>query len=246
MSKSEAKEKLAEILRPINNSTVSLSSIKTVEDFVKVVFFPRKEKRWRGSTKMTTEGRVRTYILAELGARRLRDFTDDDLQAFLDNKTALSRSVVDHLKWDLVDIFGMAKAKGSITDNPADPTLLVTPKQCKKKVVRNMTPEEVDHFYELVEREFPLPEKIIVKGTLIAGMRPGETFGLKRGDVAGLSASILRRVYKGDIDVPKNGESREAALSSRLSKDLADWLAASPDTGSDGWLFPSENLKTPL
>ena len=31
-----------------------------------------------------------------------------------------------------------------------------------------------------------------------------------------------------------------------VQADLKEWLANSPDTGSDGWLFPSENLKTPI
>src|SRR4051812_20999944 len=78
MSKSEAKEKLSEILKPINNSTVTLSSVKTLGDFAKLVFFPRKEKKWKGSSKDTTEDRMKTHILAEFGAKGIRDFTDDD------------------------------------------------------------------------------------------------------------------------------------------------------------------------
>ena len=38
---------------------------------------------------------------------------------------------------------------------------------------------------------------------------------------------------------------RLAGLPSGLWSDLQEWLQSSPDTGPDGWLFPSENLKTP-
>ena len=65
--------------------------------------------------------------------------------------------------------------------------------------------------------------------------------------IAVTHASISQRVYRGDIDTPKTDKSkRKAGLPKGLRQDIAEWLTASPDTGPDGWLFPSENLKTPL
>src|SRR5206468_11270648 len=59
-------------------------------------------------------------------------------------------------------------------------------------------------------------------------------------------ASIQERVYRGTVDTPKTEKSvRIAALSSGLRRDLEAWLQSSPDTGPNGWLFPSDNLKTP-
>src|SRR6266446_2422096 len=37
-----------------------------------------------------------------------------------------------------------------------------------------------------------------------------------------------------------------AALPSGLQQDLKLWLSSSPDTGGEGWLFPSEKLTTPI
>ena len=76
-------------------------------------------------------------------------------------------------------------------------------------------------------------------------MRPGEIFGLRRGRLSDTSADIQERVYRGDLDTPKT-KPRVVALSSGVRQDLADWLRGSPDTGPDGWLFPSERLTTPL
>ena len=54
-------------------------------------------------------------------------------------------------------------------------------------------------------------------------------------------------MYRGDIDTPKTVKSvRKVALPEGLRQDLKTWLATSPDSGPDGWLFPSEKLTTPL
>lgn len=86
-----------------------------------------------------------------------------------------------------------------------------------------------------------------MKFGVLAGLRVSEIFGLRRGRIAGDSASIVERVSQGDVDTPKTEKSkRVVALSSGLQEDLKAWLAASPNTGPDGWLFPSESLRTPV
>jgi len=78
--------------------------------------------------------------------------------------------------------------------------MLETPRECKKNPkVRFMTQQEVNQLLILIE-ELQSRERLIVKFALIAGMRPGEIFGLKRGDVTAISADVSRRVYRGDID----------------------------------------------
>jgi integrase len=39
---------------------------------------------------------------------------------------------------------------------------------------------------------------------------------------------------------------RQAALAESVLKDLHQWLQEMPDVGPDGWLFPSQNLNTPM
>ena len=106
-----------------------------------------------------------------------------------------------------------------------------------------MTLEEVKQACKAL----PLRERLIVKLAVLAGMRPGEIFGLRRGHVGESHASVCQRVYRGDIDTPKTVKSvRKVALPEGLRQDLKTWLATSPDFGPDGWLFPSEKLTTPL
>lgn len=91
-----------------------------------------------------------------------------------------------------------------------------------------------------------LRERAVFKLGVLAGMRVSEIFGLRRGRVHGDHVEIRERVCRRDIDQPKTSKAeRRAALASTVQTDLTLWLAASPDTGSEGWLFPSENLDTP-
>ena len=57
-------------------------------------------------------------------------------------------------------------------------------------------------------------ERLIARLALLAGMRPGEIFGLKWARMEADYADIRQRVYRGDVDSPKSTRSvRFAALS---------------------------------
>ncbi len=74
-------------------------------------------------------------------------FRRDELQDLLDEKAkaGLSFSVVDHLRWDMKQIFDMAVAEGHVERNPA--LLLFTPKEAAKPVRRVMTMKEVQTMF---------------------------------------------------------------------------------------------------
>ncbi len=58
---------------------------------------------------------------------------------------------------------------------------------------------------------------------------------------------IERRVYRGEVGAPKAFRSKGwAAFGGILKCWIQEWLQLTPDTGPDGWLFPSEKPKTPL
>src|SRR6058998_3556590 len=120
MTKSQAKENLMEKLRVIN-ARPGIDLDTSFDDFVEDVFFPFYRRKWKRSTKMTTQDRINFYLVGEFKERRLHEITRDELQTFLDTKAAyLSFSTVDHLKWDLVAIFRMAVAEGATRRNPAE------------------------------------------------------------------------------------------------------------------------------
>ena len=68
--------------------------------------------------------------------------------------------------------------------------------------------------------------RLIVKLAVLAGLRPGEIFGLKRGRIDATSAAIEQPFYRGIIDTPKTQKSKRlAAVSSGLSRNEGNRLA---------------------
>jgi integrase len=83
-----------------------------------------------------------------------------------------------------------------------------------------------------------------VKLAIVAGMRPGEIFGLTWGRLSSSCAEIVQRVYRGDIDTPKTNQSvRKAALSDGLAADIEAWRKFAVDTRPEVWVFPSERMR---
>jgi integrase len=248
MTKSKAQEKLADILKPINEATTSTGSPEiTVKDFVEKTYLPFYRKKWKRLTDMARTESITHHVVGTLGKRKLASLTREELQAFLDDRKHLSYSLVDHLRWDVKQIFDLAMAEGVITRNPAyvppGTMLLFVPRECRKAKRLVMTVEQAKHAFAALE----LRERLILKLAVLAGMRCSEIFGLRRGRIKGDHLDIVERVCKRDIDTPKTQKAaRQAALSSGIRPDLQLWLSVSTDTGPEGWLFPSERLTTPL
>jgi integrase len=241
MTKAQAQSELAAIVAPINNRSEP-SEQMSFGDFVRDVYLPFYRRKWKRTTVMTNEDRLGHHLTSEFDARSLGSFGRDELQALLDRKgQTLSFSVVDHLRWDLKQIFDMAVAEGYLQKNPA--ALLFTPRECRRAVARVMTVEEVRLLLSVLE----VRERLIARLALLAGMRPGEVFGLKWERMEADYADIRQRVYRGDVDSPKSVRSmRHAALSDGLLVSVDEWRAVSLDTSADAWVFPSEKLTTPL
>jgi integrase len=238
ITKSEAQERFAEFLKPLNAPEISPDL--TLKSFVEDVFFPFYQRKWKESTAMTNKDRIRREIVVPFDHREMRTFKRDELQALLDSKSSLSFSTVDHLRWDLRQIFEMAVEEGVIKRNPA--VLLYTPRECSKPEHRTMTKDEVKSALSVLD----LRERLIFELAVFAGLRPGEILALRRARLSENTADIRERIYRGKLDTPKTKKSvRLVAFSATVREDLGNWLAVSPN-GAEGWLFPSEKLDTPL
>jgi integrase len=243
MTKAEAQVEVAKILAPINSQEKPPSKSWTLSDFMKLVFLPFYRRKWKRSTTLTNEDRMNHHLISEFGNLTLGTFTRDQLQGFLDRKAAEGRSysVVDHLRFDLKQVFAMAVAEGFINRSPA--LLLFTPRECPRPTARIMKIEEVRQVFSVLD----VREQLIARLAILAGMRPGEIFALKWARLEAQYADIRQRVYRGDIDTPKSSYSvRWAALSDGLLSAVAEWKSLSLDPSPDAWAFPSEKLTTPL
>lgn len=108
--------------------------------------------------------------------------------------------------------------------------------------MRPLTEEEVEKYLEA----FDLREKLIARLAIFEGMRPGEILALRWKSVAGAMIRIEERVYKRMLNTPKNGKTREGAISDGTLKLLDEWFPLALDPGGEGFIFPSEKIVTPL
>ena len=241
MSKSEAREAVNRIVTEENAKRHEGRSWRFGE-FVSEIYVPYYSRKWKKSTRENNVNRTSNHLVTSFRDRELSSIRRDELQDLLDEKAkrGLSFSVVDHLRWDLRQIFQMAIGEGYVQLNPAQ--LLFTPKEARRRERRVMNLEEVKQCLEVLD----LRERLIVKLATIAGMRPGEIFGLTWGRISDTCAEIVQRVYRGDIDTPKTYQSvRKAALSCSLAAEVEAWRQVAVDTKPEAWVFPSERM-TPL
>jgi integrase len=242
--KSDAEERLATILEPINSRRDEPSPDMKFGPFVRQIYLSFYRRKWKRSTAATNEDRLEHHLLVEFEERSLGSFTRgrDELQDFLDRKAkaGLSYSVVAHLRWDLRQVFRMAVSEGYLDRNPAEQ--LFIPKEARRAQMRRMTLEEVRRFLAVLGPR----ERAIGGLAVLAGLRPGEIFALTRSR-AEEAANIQQRIYRGQIDSPKTFKSRRsAALGDQLLVWIRQWVEMLPKAGPDGWLFPSERGTTPL
>ena len=243
ITKSEAQRMADKILGPINAAVSHASADTTFDQFVELEFFPRFRRKWKTSTRGTTEDRINRHLVPRFKGIPLGEIKPTQLQQVLDEKAnqGFSRNTVNHLRWDMKQIFEYAVSSGILLRNPA--AELFTPRECANQEVRVMTLDQVNVGLTVL----PLRERLIYKLAVIAGMRPGEIVALRRNSINGISADIRQRIYNGELDSPKSAKSvRQAALADSVLEDLREWLRQVPDTRPDTWLFPSENLKTPI
>jgi integrase len=241
MTKSDAREKLDGILTELKAIGDAVTTDMSLGQFIEGVYYPFYTRKWKESTAANNISRVNTHVVEAFGTRKVTEFRRDELQGFLDGKASeLSFSMVDHLRWDLKQVFDMAVAEDLIQKNPA--SLLFTPNEARRGERLVMTIEEVKKCLAVLD----LRERLIVQLAIIAGMRPGEIFGLTWKRVGPDYADIRQRVYKGLIDTPKTVQSvRQAALPQDLLLALVQWKDLSIDKRPEAWVFPSER-GTPL
>jgi integrase len=243
VAKAQAQAELDAILGPINSRAAAPSPSTLWGDFVNNAYLPFYRRKWKLSTRLTNEDRFRVHLTPIYGQRTLGSFSRDELQDLLDQKTraGLSHSIVAHLRWDLRQVFQMAVQGGHLLRNPAE--LLFIPREAKRPEHTVMTQEEVLRCFE----HFELRERLILKFAILAGLRPGEIFGLKWGHLTETHADIRQRLYRGHIDSPKSNHSnRKAALAAGLIEDLNAWKNLARWSGPETWVFRSEKEITPL
>jgi hypothetical protein len=96
IAKSEAEAKLAIILKPFNEGVgLQQKPIYTFGVYLLEIFLPAVRRKWKESTRVTTEPRMVFHLMPALGKRLLQQITREEMQALLDEKAlGWSRSVL--------------------------------------------------------------------------------------------------------------------------------------------------------
>lgn len=243
VTRAQAEVRRAVLMEPINKGILKPAKpVYTLGKFIEAVYLPVSRRKWKASTTMTTEALIGVH-LAELGPQLIDELTRHDLQDLLDRKAAsgLSRSVVNHLRWQLHAIFELAMGDGAVSTNPTS-GLSVSTCAAPPGEKRVLSFEDVQRVLNVL----PIRERLIFRLATIEGMRPGEILGLQLRDFGGRSLRVSRRVYRGNVDSPKTGRSREVALSPVSTSLLPEWIALLSDQRPEAWMFQSENVRNPL
>lgn len=243
MTKAEAEAVLSAVLRATNSGVAHTTrAVSTFAQFTDDVYLPFCRRSWKESTAGTSEQIVKSHLIPELGKSLLHGVKREELQDLLDRKALdLSSSVVSHLRWFLNGIFKLALSDGLVLNNPA--AELRIPRKCQPgRTMRPLTEEEVTKYLAVLD----LREKLIARLAIFEGLRPGEILALRWRALARDIIQVEERVYKRVLNTPKNGKKREGAISDGTLALISEWADLAEDPSPDGFVFPSETLKTPL
>lgn len=247
MTKSQAQEEQAKFMTTINGGDGGSDEIRPVlvSEFVNNVYLPFQRGKWKKSTRGTSENTIQHHIVKEMGNLQVEKLTPSFLQDFLNRKAQASPrsySVIAHLRWHLSSICEMAVAEKIIQANPAK--MLYVPREAKPGESRVMTATDVQRAIEAVA----FREKVILHLATFSGLRPGEFLALQRCHVSpnGRQMTIIQRVYRGELDLPKNDKPRTVENGPQTAALLVAWMEAAVGPEPTAWVFASESGATPL
>jgi len=245
LSKSRASELCTKFMQTVNGCEPQEGETirpPLLSEFISRIFLPFQRGKWKPSTVGTSEHRIKTHIVKDLGNVGTTKFTPRSLQAYLQQKfeAGLSYSMVQHLRFDLKAIFRLAVAEGMLSVNPT--LSLYKPQGLEKPTGRAMTGAQVAIAVDAVE----FREKVILGLAIFGGFRPGEIFGLQRKHVANDASAIgvQQRVYRGELDDPKTDSSiRTAAVPPKTAALLRHWLEMAVPSDPEAFVFAGETGK---
>jgi integrase len=239
---------LDDIIAVLNRNPAHALGAEPVRRFVEQVYIPQKYENgdWRKATGQEAEYLFRRSILSEIGELRCRDLKAEHLRAVLRKLagTGLSYESVSKIRFAMGDMVKRMVAEEYLTSNIA--VGLKTPKTARRSDrsrLRRVTLAEYSRAWNALDER----ERLAFDLVTFCGLRESEAYGLKNGDLFQQGAiRVQRSWYKGDINPTKTDEIREVGVASEIFERLVAWIATLPEGNKDGWVFPSEQIVTPL
>jgi integrase len=177
---------------------------------------------------------------------RCRDLKAEHLRSVLRKLagTGLSYESVSKVRFAMGDMVKRMVAEEYLTNNIA--AGLKTPKTARRSDrsrLRRVTLAEYLRAWTVLDER----ERLAFDLVTFCGLRESEAYGLKNGDLFQQGAiRVQRSWYKGDINKTKTDEIREVGVASEIFERLVAWIATLPERSPEGWVFPGEQIVTPL
>ena len=248
MDERQARTALDDIVAVLNRNPTQALGTEPVRRFVEQVFIPQKYENgdWRKATGREAEYVFRRSILPEIGELRCRDLKAEHLRAVLRKvtSTGVSHESVNKVRFAMGDMVKRMVAEECLVSNIA--LGLKTPKSARKSDrsrLRRVTLADYLKAWTVLDERERLAWDLVT----FCGLRESEAYGLKNGDL--LEQGVIRverSWYRGDINPTKTDEIREVGVAAQIFERLTRWSARLPDPSGEGWVFPSEEIVTPL
>jgi len=248
MEGKQARTALDDIVAALNKNPGHALGAEPVRRFVEQVYIPQKYENgdWRKATGQEAEYLFRRSILSEIGELRCRDLKAEHLRAVLRKLagTGLSYETVSKVRFAMGDMVKRMVAEEYLTSNIASG--LKTPKTARRSDrsrLRRVTLAEYSRAWNALDER----ERLALDLVTFCGLRESEVYGLKNGDLFQRGAiRVERSWYKGAIYPTKTNVIREVGVAFEIFERLTAWIATLPDESKEGWIFPSEQIVTPL
>ncbi len=189
-------------------------------EFVSKFIEYAKANRHKASTIYAKECLLRVHIVPVLGAKRLDQITDVDVQALKVRLAEHAPKTVNNVLSVLSKMLRVAKRLKVITTMPVENfDLLKVPEVA---VLPFCTFEEYAALVPAAERLDPRVVVAVLLGG-DAGLRAGEVMALEQTDVSRIPGTVTveRQVWRGNVDSPKSGKGRVIPMTAALRAALA-------------------------
>ncbi len=172
------------------------------------------------------EPRLGDFSLIEITPDLLEDFVSD-LRA-----TGVGAPTITKCLVILQSMLGKAVAWGRLQSNPVK--AISKPKQMKGRTAQPLSPSTI----EAIRKQLGLRDATLVSVLAYAGLRPGEAFALRWGDIRDRTILVERAASVGEIKETKTGRTRTVKMVSAVVSDLGRWKIACGRPNESDFLFP--------
>jgi integrase len=211
---------------------------QTVGDFAKVWWARYVVPNLARHTQLTYASMLDVHIIPRLGDVPLRSLNAEmlwDLRAEMSGAGVGDAAT----RKTLVVIQSMLQRAVEwrhIESNPA--RVVRKPSQTRTRVVRPLTPEQVEAIRAELLRDNRPVYATLVAVLAYAGLRPGEALGLRWHDIRDRTILVERSVAFGKLKSTKTGKARTVRLLAPLADTLHGWRAVTDRSEPTDLLFP--------